>query len=39
MSKDIRILFEGDILEELKNFPGWSYEDDKIKKELNLEIL
>ncbi len=36
MGKDIRILFEREILEELKNFPGWNYEDDKIKKEFKF---
>jgi len=36
MSKDIKILVEGEILEKLNDFPGWIYRDNKIKKEFKF---
>lgn len=36
MRKDIKILSKEEILMRLKDFPGWSYEDDKIKKEFKF---
>jgi 4a-hydroxytetrahydrobiopterin dehydratase len=35
--KDLRILSEQEIIERLKDFPGWNYKDNKISKEFKFD--
>lgn len=37
MEEDVRVLTEEEIGNRLKDFPGWSYGDDKITKEFQFE--
>jgi 4a-hydroxytetrahydrobiopterin dehydratase len=36
MDEDLRILNSDEIVQKLKDFPGWNYHDDKISKEFTF---